>query len=283
MSAAQAGTPISRVDLHLHSRASADTGNWVLRQAVLPESFTEPLEGVVTSTLTKASGRWAISRAPAGHFTRWTSAGAAAGDELVLHGFTHITPGGTSERERAHLSATDIGNRTELGRSVLHGVGLAPGGFVAPCYDHPRTAHLARARSALTWWATRNGLYRKGRRLLLPSLGLGASSALKRATSPSVARVAAAVLAPARSLRLDLHPADLDHRGLLAAAVDVLDRLLDQGRELTTHARLVGAPPQTPGPVGRCSPLRHRSFTHFEEASEFTSERHQPFSRGTKT
>ena len=67
MSAAQAGTPISRVDLHLHSRASADTGNWVLRQAVLPESFTEPLEGVVTSTLTKASGRWAISRAPAGH------------------------------------------------------------------------------------------------------------------------------------------------------------------------------------------------------------------------
>ena len=186
----------------------------------------------------------------AGHFTRWTSARAAAGDELVLHGFTHITPGGTSERELAHLSATDIGNRIDLGRSVLHGVGLAPGGFVAPCYDHPRTAHLACARSALTWWATRNGLYRKGRRLLLPSLGLGASSALKRATSPSVARAAAAVLAPARSLRLDLHPADLDHRGLLAAAVDVLDRLLDQGRELTTHARLVGAPPQTPEPVG---------------------------------
>ncbi len=32
------------MDLHLHSRASTDTGNWVLRQAVLPESFTEPLE-----------------------------------------------------------------------------------------------------------------------------------------------------------------------------------------------------------------------------------------------
>jgi glycosyltransferase involved in cell wall biosynthesis/predicted metal-dependent phosphoesterase TrpH len=31
------------VDLHLHSRASTDTGSWVLRQAVLPESFTEPL------------------------------------------------------------------------------------------------------------------------------------------------------------------------------------------------------------------------------------------------
>lgn len=44
MTAAQSSTPVSRVDLHLHSRASTDTGNWVLRQAVLPESYTEPLE-----------------------------------------------------------------------------------------------------------------------------------------------------------------------------------------------------------------------------------------------
>ncbi len=32
----------TRVDLHLHSRASTDTGSWFLSQALMPESFTEP-------------------------------------------------------------------------------------------------------------------------------------------------------------------------------------------------------------------------------------------------
>jgi glycosyltransferase involved in cell wall biosynthesis/predicted metal-dependent phosphoesterase TrpH len=32
----------TRVDLHLHSRASTDTGSWFLSRAVLPESYTEP-------------------------------------------------------------------------------------------------------------------------------------------------------------------------------------------------------------------------------------------------
>jgi glycosyltransferase involved in cell wall biosynthesis len=33
---------MARVDLHLHSRASTETGNWFLRNAVLPESYTDP-------------------------------------------------------------------------------------------------------------------------------------------------------------------------------------------------------------------------------------------------
>jgi glycosyltransferase involved in cell wall biosynthesis/predicted metal-dependent phosphoesterase TrpH len=33
---------MTRVDLHLHSRASTDTGSWFLRQAALPESYTSP-------------------------------------------------------------------------------------------------------------------------------------------------------------------------------------------------------------------------------------------------
>ncbi len=32
----------ARIDLHLHSRASTDTGSWFLSRAVLPESFTDP-------------------------------------------------------------------------------------------------------------------------------------------------------------------------------------------------------------------------------------------------
>ena len=30
------------VDLHLHSKASTETGNWFLKNALLPESYTSP-------------------------------------------------------------------------------------------------------------------------------------------------------------------------------------------------------------------------------------------------
>ena len=32
----------SRIDLHLHTRASTDTASWFLNRAFMPESFTEP-------------------------------------------------------------------------------------------------------------------------------------------------------------------------------------------------------------------------------------------------
>ena len=35
---------MARADLHLHSRASTDTGSWFLSRAVLPESYTDPRE-----------------------------------------------------------------------------------------------------------------------------------------------------------------------------------------------------------------------------------------------
>ncbi len=46
-------TPIfpreTRIDLHLHSRASTDTGSWFLNRAVLPESYTEPAHAYATA------------------------------------------------------------------------------------------------------------------------------------------------------------------------------------------------------------------------------------------
>ncbi|MEZ5079515.1 MAG: PHP domain-containing protein [Thermoleophilia bacterium] len=38
----------TRVDLHLHSRASTDTGSWFLSRAVLPESFVDPADAYRT-------------------------------------------------------------------------------------------------------------------------------------------------------------------------------------------------------------------------------------------
>ena len=36
--------PATRIDLHLHSRASTDTGSWFLSRALMPESFVDPAE-----------------------------------------------------------------------------------------------------------------------------------------------------------------------------------------------------------------------------------------------
>jgi hypothetical protein len=49
-------------------------------------------------------------------------------------------------------------------------------------------------------------------------------------------------------VRLDLHPADVAHPALLAAAVAALDALLAHGRRPLLHAGLVT--PAAPRPVG---------------------------------
>ena len=42
MNASAVPPGLTRVDLHLHSRASTDTGSWFVRRAGVPESHTEP-------------------------------------------------------------------------------------------------------------------------------------------------------------------------------------------------------------------------------------------------
>jgi glycosyltransferase involved in cell wall biosynthesis len=36
--------PTTRIDLHLHSRASTDTGSWILSRSLMPESFVDPAD-----------------------------------------------------------------------------------------------------------------------------------------------------------------------------------------------------------------------------------------------
>ncbi len=60
------------------------------------------------------------------------------------------------------------------------------------------------------WWAGLLGLQRGGgRRTLAPVLALGRRTAPRRALSPALVRALARLGGPL--LRLDLHPADLDH------------------------------------------------------------------------
>jgi hypothetical protein len=66
-----------------------------------------------------------------------------------------------------------------------------------------------------------------------PALTLGTSSAVKRLTSPWLVRAGA--FAAGGLLRLDLHPADLDHPCHIGAVEGVLKRARRRVREAVTY------------------------------------------------
>ncbi len=177
----------------------------------------------------------------AGPGGEWLRSRARAGDELVMHGYTHLDRAGRDGSElrgRAPAAITDlIGD----GLDELAACGLGVDGFIAPSYLHGRSADAALRDAGLGWWATRGSLRSRHARRHLPSIGLGASTRTRRAMSPAVAGLAARAVAAVPVVRLDLHPADLGHPRLDVAVTDLLERLLSQGRPLVTHAAVVAA------------------------------------------
>ncbi|MCU0306238.1 MAG: DUF2334 domain-containing protein [Thermoleophilia bacterium] len=172
----------------------------------------------------------------------WLRERAAAGDEVVLHGYAHLGAPGRGERELAGRPDRDVLARVREGREELARAGLAVGGFIAPCYAHPPAADRACREAGMRWWATRSALRSPRARRVLPSVGLGASTPLRRAASPAAARALARALAPVPAVRLDLHPADLRDPRLRHAGLVLLEILLaEQGRVPATHAGLIAA------------------------------------------
>jgi len=128
-------------------------------------------------------------------------------------------------------------------------------GFIAPAYAHPATLIRALGAQPIGWWATRTRLHAPTGTRRLWSLGLGASTAWRRATSPRAARAALRLAARAPALRLDLHPADLGNPRLRCSARELIAGLLAQQRDPTLHGALV-APDQRPSKSPRVDPAR---------------------------
>jgi predicted deacetylase len=171
-----------------------------------------------------------------------------AGDAVAQHGLQHRRtrrPGpltrplrewqGGAAAEYPGLDAATTVASVEAGRRVLAAVGLAPRGFVAPAYAYTGAlrAHLA---STFDWWATLLTLRGRGA-ARAPALCLGTRGPLKRAASPALVRVGAAL--SGEVLRLDLHPADFDHPRHVLAVERVLRRAA--GRAAVTYDDLCSA------------------------------------------
>ncbi|HEY8304866.1 MAG TPA: DUF2334 domain-containing protein [Solirubrobacteraceae bacterium] len=183
--------------------------------------------------------------------------------------------GADRESEFVGLDAHETRRAVDAGRRVLKLAGIEPRGFVAPGYAY--TPALRQTLSErFQWWAALLGLHRaqpsgaslatsathvgwapsrrwsspSGRRRepLGPPIALSSAGRLRRVLSPALVRAGA--LASGTTLRLDLHPADLDHPSHMLALESVLRRSAG-AREAVTYDELASAvePSREPEPM----------------------------------
>jgi len=194
----------------------------------------------------------------------WLADRRCWGDSIAQHGFQHeqLGHGGFSPRallsahnrraaEFAGLDGAETRRAVDAGWRVLKLAGIEPDGFVAPAYAY--TPALRRVLpQRFRWWAGLLRLHRTRaiapgdpRRLLAPARelapawGMGTNSPLRRALSPPLIR--AGSLLCGNTLRLDLHPADLQHPRHMMALEWVLDRA-GRRREAITYDELAASP-----------------------------------------
>jgi predicted deacetylase len=190
----------------------------------------------------------------------WLSERRRGGDAIAQHGFQHVplqrggSPRELFARAQGHRAGEFIGldqaetrRAVEAGWRVLKLAGIEPDGFVAPSYAY--TSALRQTISLrFRWWA---GLLRVHRapseagargvgRWQIGQVALAFSFAaagpLSRALSPALVRAGA--LLPGHTLRVDLHPADLQHARHMMA----LEWVLRSGssRRAVTYEELAG-------------------------------------------
>ena len=180
----------------------------------------------------------------------WLRERAARGDAIAQHGLAHRaafrTPWprsvlvgfqGGRAAEFPGLDPESTRQRVEMGLRLLREAELDPVGFVAPGYAYTRALRQVLAGSGYGWSADLGGVdTRGGGRIRSRALCLGSSTPLKRALSPTVVRAAAR--GDSTLMRLDVHPADFDLPGHVAAVEAVLE--LAEGRRVITYDDLGG-------------------------------------------
>jgi predicted deacetylase len=177
------------------------------------------------------------------------------------------------ENEFVGLDAHETRRAVDAGRRVLKLAGIEPRGFVAPGYAYtPALRHTLGER--FHWWAALLGLHRAypgsppvlagtqpriqekidprderdmsrradhrdiSREMLGPPISLSSAGRLRRALSPVLLRAGA--LISGTTLRLDLHPSDLEHPNHMLALEWVLRRSACT-REAVTYEQLASA------------------------------------------
>lgn len=202
----------------------------------------------------------------------WLIERERGGDAIAQHGFQHLrsgargsgsyrslrTVGADHESEFLGLDPNETRRAVDAGWRVMKLAGIEPRGFVAPGYAY--TPALKRTLGErFHWWAALLGLHRAHpagagsyrahsggasvvaeaeRALLGPPISLSNAGRLRRVLSPALLRAGA--LISGTTLRLDLHPSDLEHPNHMLALEWVLKRSACT-REAVTYEQLASA------------------------------------------
>jgi Uncharacterized protein conserved in bacteria (DUF2334) len=190
---------------------------------------------------------------------RWLAERRRTGDSIAQHGFQHEHCSQTAlmpmrrprMAEFVGLDGAETHRAVEAGRRVLELAGIEPDGFVAPAYAYTRVLRGILASdgalgSRFRWWAGRLRLHGVPRvpsagaipsRLLAPAWGLGSEGMTRRVLSPGLIRAGA--LLGGQTLRLDVHPRDLEHPRHMLALEWVLNH--SHAREAITYDELAAS------------------------------------------
>jgi predicted deacetylase len=179
------------------------------------------------------------------------------GDSIAQHGFQHLQlrrgaiPRRAWTRARSDGSAEFVGldgdetrRAVDAGWRVLKLAGIQPDGFVAPAYAY--TPALRRVLpSKFRWWASLLRLHgsrdmsdESPRQMVSPAWGTSRNSPMARMLAPSLIRTGS--LLCGETMRLDLHPADLQYPRYMMALEWVLGRAGGR-RHAITYDELLGA------------------------------------------
>lgn len=206
-------------------------------------------------------------------------AALARGDELALHGYSHLDTeangGGLRARflrnvytrregEFAALAHEEARRRLDLGLAWFAERGWTPSGFVPPAWLLGEGAWRALRESSFTYTTTFSHFHvlQGGNAPVAPvkspSMVYAARNHCGRWLSPRVADATAAMLADAPLIRFSLHPPDARYPELMRHTQQVLERLL-ASRSAVTKAecaqRLAGEGKLTSdGPSSRHHP-----------------------------
>jgi predicted deacetylase len=187
---------------------------------------------------------------------RWLNERRLAGDSIAQHGFQHqqlrrgplarqsLRPArGGRGAEFVGLDEEETRRAVDAGWRVLKLAGVEPDGFVAPAYAYTPALRRALPRK-FRWWASLMRLHRTHlaedearSEWLAPAWGMGSNGRVRHLLSPPLIR-AGGLLCGGGTLRLDLHPSDLQHARHMLALEWVLGRNAPQ-RDAITFEEMV--------------------------------------------